>query len=66
MTDLLELYDEAIEVCEMWRNRTLVTKATPNELHIYNTFTQAKRELEQQLACINDIIKRSNNVLTTK
>lgn len=54
MSDLVKLYEEAIEICEQWRSKRPITKATPNELHLYNVFTKAKRELEAHLACIKD------------
>lgn len=54
MSDLVKLYEEAIEVCEQWRGKRPIAKSTPNELHLYNIFTKAKFELQSQLACIED------------
>jgi hypothetical protein len=64
-TDILALYDEAIANVELWRNKRPLTKATPNEIHLYNVFTEAKRQLSGHLACIEDSLgvymKRDKN-----
>ena len=57
MTDLVKLYKEAIASAELWRSGKgafNIQSATPNELHIYNVFTQAKNQLKANLACIED------------
>lgn len=55
MSELETLYTEAIAVCEAWRGKRNIAKATPNELHLSTIFTVAKRQLEEQLACIQDV-----------
>lgn len=54
MNDLIKFYEEAIDVCEVWRSKVPITKATPNELHLYSIFTRTKNALSEQLACIED------------
>lgn len=54
MSELVSLYTEAIEICEKMRNKVPIAKATPNEIHLINIFTRAKRELSGHLACIED------------
>lgn len=56
-SEILELYDKAIEMCERWRlgdKSFTIQKATPNQLHLYNVFTRAKNELSGHQACIED------------
>ncbi len=55
MTELEQLYTDAIAICETWRAKRPIAKATPNELHLYNVFTQASTHLANQLACIQDV-----------
>lgn len=55
MSELEKLFTEAIEVCEQWRKKRKLVEATPNEIGLYNVFTEAKRSLESQLACIQDV-----------
>ena len=55
MSEIEKLYTDAIDDCDVWRSKTELSKATPNEIHLYNIFTDAKNKLQDQLACIKDI-----------
>jgi hypothetical protein len=56
--ELINSYEEAIEVCERWRSKRPLPTATPAELHLYNVFTIARRDLAGELAVIRDVVQR--------
>jgi hypothetical protein len=55
MSELSDVYTSAIEVCEQWRSKVPLSKATPNEIRLYNIFTHAQKQLKDHLACIEDV-----------
>lgn len=56
INETLKLYEEAIKVCEQWRSKKSLIKATPNEVRLYNVFTQAKNVLSAHKACMEDVL----------
>lgn len=57
--ETVDLYKQAIEICEAWRLGNADFKlvdAKPNQIHLYNIFTRAKNELAGHLATVEDTL----------
>lgn len=55
MSDMLEEIERAIELAEQGRGTSSkLQKASPIQIHIYNVFTTAKRELGNLKATVED------------